>query len=270
MSDYIPPEKIHLHGSGGIMLRLHRAWIVAFALSVACSEPTTPASRGEGPPPPPKLPDVITMTAASIREVNALPGSTVDSPPSVRIFNVTAGAPDVGVTVVFDVRTPDGSGSSQVSVTTGSNGVATLPQWKVGTAAGTYSVTARVDIPVQGTNQLDFFAYVRGKVIAIYDLIAFEGEPFPGSYVSEGHYVLFDDGTYNRVYNQAVSESTVFSTVDGTFTKDSAGVISFFLNPLHVSAVFGSLFAEGVPTNGKLRVIYSDFIDFDVEIYTLR
>jgi len=248
------------------VIKLDRTPAMLFTLLIACSEPTASAHTN---PPPYQKPDdvnVIIVEPASPRSIIAKPGASVDSPPSVRVYNTTISNPVAGATVSFTVMNPDGTVTDRISVKTSSNGIATLPAWRVGQSLGRYWTTASVE----GSNAVDFFAWVRGDVIAIYDLVGVEGESYPGPYATEGHYVLFQDGTYNHVYNSSVSENTQFTTVDGTYTRDSlSGVITFSFDG-RFSNFYGNLFAEGRPYNGKLRVTYSDPVDFDVELYAPR
>ena len=246
------------------MLALRRTVPVILTLLAACTEPTATTPKD----PPYKKPsdvNVIIVAPNSPRQIIANPESDVKSLPSVRVYNTTVDNPVAGATVLFTLRNLDGSTAKTFSVTTSSDGIATLPSWHVG-GIGRYVANAYV----AGFNSVDFTAWVRGKVIGIYDLIALEGTTFPSNYVTEAHYVLFEDGSYNHVYNMPVNENTVFDKVSGTYTKDSTGVIAFYLDPANASSLFGNLYSEARPYNGKLRVTYTDYIDFDIEIYTPR
>jgi hypothetical protein len=253
-----------------MMTKLLRAATVALTVLAACTEPTATTPEQETPPPVPKPSDVFTILPMSQREFIAGAGSEIQSPPSVKVYDVTAATPVAGATVSFQILTPDGATATTIPVVTSNDGIARLPEWKLGNALGRYSVVARLETPVMSLASLDFYAYVRGGVVAIYDLISLEGEPFPSAYASEAHYILFEDGSYNHVYNSQVDEQTTFSRVDGKYTRDSSGVISFYNNPLNTPSFFGILLSEGRPVDGKLRVTYSDFIDFDIEIYAQR
>lgn len=71
---------------------------------------------------------------------SATVGQTVPIPPAVRITDMF-GNPVSGVPVIFAVASGDGSATG-TSVTTGSNGVATIGSWTVGTAAGVNTLEA--------------------------------------------------------------------------------------------------------------------------------
>lgn len=249
------------------MMRLNRASTALLIAVAACIEPTSPRSTPEDPSaqkPPPSATDVIVVTAVSPTQSVARPDASLETLPSVRAYNSTKSRPVSGLPVLFTLMTPDGSVTARIPVTTGTDGVATLPAWKMGTNYGRYWAVAQPE----GAKAIDFFVYVRGEVTAIYDLVALEGAPFPSSQLTSAHYVVFNDGTYYRIYNSDVGDDVNESTrMDGTYTREPTGVINFYSS---VPSFFGSLLATGTPVNGKLRVTYTDFLDNFTEIYAIR
>ena len=236
--------------------------LFAVVLVVACSEPTSTTPNGG------KFPDVLAMTPVSSLQLIGHAGEQATSLPSVRVYNNTALMPVAGASVTFYLRTPTGD-TSQVVVATNSNGVATFPAFRLGSSLGRYVVTAAAP----GLSTIQFFIFVRGRVIAIYDLIGLEGSQFPTTYASSGHYVLFEDGTYNHVYNDSVDFNSAFLSINGTYIKQPSGGVDFYIEPVAAGAFYASkdyLFSSGSPVGANLRVTYTDPVDFDVEIYAPR
>lgn len=84
-----------------------------------------------------------TITANSALSQSAVVGTAVATPPSVKVLD-TNGNPVSGRTITFAIASGGGSLTGS-SATTGSDGVATLGSWTLGTTAGANTVTASGD-----------------------------------------------------------------------------------------------------------------------------
>jgi hypothetical protein len=238
--------------------------LLALTLIAGCDEPTSGTTEET---PVDVRNHVIIVTAASPREIVATAGSDVSTLPSVRVYDNTASRLVVGATVQFRLGSPDGQ-TRIVTVTTSADGIATLPSWHVGNDLGRYTAVAQLD----SDHSVEFVLYVRGRVVEIYDLVRTDG-PAPFSYATEGHFVLFEDGTYSHVYNVPADDNSVFSNVAGPFVRRAGGVIDFYLYPSAKNEFYAQhdyLFASATPVGSELRVTFTDTIDYDAEIYTRR
>ena len=84
----------------------------------------------------------MTIASISMTTQSATAGTTVTTPPSVRVTDA-GGNPVSGVTVAFAVATGGGS-VTPVTVSTNASGIATLTSWTLGNTAGPNSVSATV------------------------------------------------------------------------------------------------------------------------------
>jgi hypothetical protein len=245
-----------------------RVLLALFSISlVAACEPTgTAAPIYKQPSGLPK--DVLVMSAASPRVLIENAGADVKQLPLIRVVGSYSGTPAGGITVNFNLISPAGD-TTVVPVQTSSTGYATLPSWHIGSGIGQYRAIAQLE----GGNAVDFNAYVRGQIIAIYDLISVDGVQIPGPDTSQGHYVLFEGRTYNHVYNAPVDFHSQFTTIDGTYGSDSLRNILFYIDPSIGTGYYAfgsSVFATGYASGDTLKVTYSDWLDFSDEVYTHR
>ena len=118
-------------GAMTALRRSRRCWLLLLASSIACS------STSEPPADPADL-EIFAGNGQS-----APPGNPVPVDPSVIVSNVN-GRPLAGVTVTFAVASGGGVVFGAVA-TTGSNGVATVGQWNLGSSPGSNTLTASVD-----------------------------------------------------------------------------------------------------------------------------
>lgn len=230
---------------------------ISIALSVGCSEST--------------VPEVVEMIGAEPLTplvARGLPENSLEALPAVRLYNTSDRSPAEGRLVVFILQDPD-SVRTTVSVTTDAAGVAKLPEWRLGRAAGRYTATAVID----GWPPIVFTVLVRGRVVAVFDLQSVDGEELPAWYnVTEGHYVLYDDGTYNHGYNRSADSLNESFTVR-TYTWVGAEV-RFYLDPQSDPAGFyrenNYQFSHGLIKGDEMTVGYTDFVNYGLEVYTLR
>lgn len=104
---------------------------------VAVASTTTPPPPGPPPPPPPPSCSPATGTAINIfagDNQTAVAGFAVAIPPAVKVTN-SAGQPACGVTVIFSIRSGNGSvaGANAIS---NENGIATVGAWTLGAIGG--------------------------------------------------------------------------------------------------------------------------------------
>ena len=248
------------------MSRRVLASIFSLALLIACHEPTS-VTPGEEPQPGSGN-DRLIMSPASPLVLIGVAGADVGTLPTVRVYGTVSAKPAVGVTVSFTLTSPGGE-TSKTSVKTSANGNATLPSWRLGSQIGRYVATAQID----NGQAITFNAFVRGQPVAIYDLISMDDQPLPTQNTTQAHYVLFADGSYNHVYNIPVDVNTKFTTVSGTYTRDPAGTILFYVDPRLASTSLtlnNYLFATGYRSGANIRVEYTDFLDWSSELYAPR
>jgi hypothetical protein len=113
------------------MIRSSRCWLFpALTLAIACG-------GGSDPPDDPADIEIVAGNGQT-----AQPGHPVPIDPSVQVSNVN-GRPLSGITVTFAVASGGGSVFGAVA-TTGSDGIATVGQWNVGSSPGSNTLTATV------------------------------------------------------------------------------------------------------------------------------
>lgn len=232
---------------------------ISVVLSVGCAETT--------------VPDVVeTIEAEPITPLVArgLQENPLEALPAVRLYNASTKSPAEGRLVLFVLQDPD-SVRTTVAVRTDAAGVAKLPEWRLGRAAGRYTATTVID----GSPPIVFTVLVRGGVVAVFDLQSVDGEKLPVGYnlgLTEGHYILYEDGTYNRGYNKS-AEALNETYSSGKYTW-VVSQIRFFIDP---GSGDGWAYREsnyqlsmGILNGAEMTVGYTNSIEFGVEVYSLR
>jgi hypothetical protein len=192
-------------------------------------------------------------------------GADAPELPVVYVVSVPHNDEQIGARVVFTLSGPDGKTTSDTTVTNG-GGVAKLEAWHLGNALGSYEAKALV----AGATPISFHAEVRGPVTATYDLVSINGNQLPFENVTEGHYVLFADGSYLHAYNRAADDTALSM---GLYNQSLPGVIDFYVDPATASPFYVAndyLFATAKLNGTKMSVGYTDTFDFEPEIYVAR
>lgn len=231
--------------------------IVLACLSLGCSESTGPDTS-----------EAIHAGAITPLAVTGLPDGSVSELPAVRVYRLSDNRAIEGRTVLFVLEGPDGVGTT-VPVATDAAGVARLPAWQPGPRGGRYTATAIME----GIPPIVFTAVVRGGVVAVFDLLSIDGLPLPyGLGVTEGHYVLFEDGSYNRGYNrsaEALNEEGSFGRYTWTGIE-----IRFFIDPASRGgwnyAPSNYQFSHGFLIGDRIKLGHTNYLDFGDEVYQLR
>ncbi len=112
------------------------------ALMLACGSPATSVTPPPPPPPPPPPAGAASVSIVAGDNQSAAPNAVVSVRPSV-IVKDAAGAPVSGVTVTFSVDAGGGAVTGATAVT-GSDGIATVGQWTLGSSAGSNALKVTV------------------------------------------------------------------------------------------------------------------------------
>jgi hypothetical protein len=117
--------------------RIHSWYAAGLLLGAACGGG---GSTSTPPPPPPPTPANLTIQGGNNQ--SGAVGQPVATPPSVKVSSAS-GAAIAGITVTFAVASGGGSVTG-ATPTTGTDGVATVGSWTLGTGAGTNTLTASI------------------------------------------------------------------------------------------------------------------------------
>ena len=240
--------------------------VSVFALTAACQDaqniaaPNSPTGD-QGQP---------IMSAASSNLFSVYPGDDVPAP-TVQIIRSGTGRAFAGVPVSFTF----GDGAV-VKATTGADGNASA-NWPIDYTKSVDSVVAKAD-GVAGTVVFKALI-VHTAVVATYELQTIGGRRLPISYsgggsgwnVTGGRYRLFSDGTYMSGYE--LDGKQQWGPVLSYFRRDST--IEFYLSPeTERASIFYAninyLFATATLKGELMSVKYSDPVDFEDEVYSLK
>ena len=235
---------------------MKRSVVVVAALFLGCSEPTQPGARG-----------TVEVKPLIALQAIGTPGSEVSDLPAVRITDFPGRRPLEGRTVVFTMVSPDGS-KTAVTRLTDSDGIASLPSWRLGSEPGLYTATAVTD----GWGPVIFTVYVPGDPVAIYDLKSINGQsiPFNDSWGREVHYVLYAGGVFNRFVHVPEESFTLLEEFFGTYTRPDAETIVLKMTCWQVFQSRCIAGGRGAAVSGDEMII--DDSDFGpwIERYVLR
>jgi hypothetical protein len=238
---------------------------ISCALFVSCRD----ATGVNGPPPNDATPQVEVFLAVTPISMLGAPNSAVPALPTVHLYTQPNLKDVVGAKVTFSLTGPDGQTGSYTT-TTDPHGIASLNAWRTGSAWGQYQVTART---AGATNELQFTTRVRAPVTATYDLVSISGNKLPYENETEGHIVLYADGSYSQVYNRPAGDT---GPNDGTYFQPSPGVFQFFwaAGVVVTSAEYveghGLLMAVGTVDGPQMKLDYWDTFDYEPEVYVAR
>ena len=232
-----------------------------FAVTIGCRD-----SQGVTAP----LTNIPVMTASSPTEFSVFPGVEMSTPPVVRVTLSEHWVPIPGIRVTFAYT--DGSTKS---VLTDADGYARTDTWPLDSAKTSDRVVATAE-GISGA--IKFTALIIHKpLIAIYDLKSIGGNALPRTYsgggtgwtVTGGHYALFSDGTYIFGYEFDGRQSW---SIPQTFI-DRGSQTDFYLSHETASQFYaerGYLFSTATVFSGGMSVVYTDFVDFEDEVYKKR
>lgn len=245
------------------------------ALLIGCGESksvTDPVQTPQNPqtPPTPTAPRGSYLHASTPTDLSVLNGEEVSPLPSVQLRDLSNDMPIAGVRVTFTF----GDGSTYL-VLTDENGFARTSAWKVDFTNASNRVIATAD-----GNSITFTArIIRKTTIAMYDLVTINGKSLPIEYsgggatwsITGGQYLLFDDGTYIFRYER---NGTPDRKVPQTYINLNTS-IQFFLSPetaprSQFYAERGYLFSTGTLDGDRMTVVYTDFVNFEDEVYVRR
>ena len=237
--------------------------LMSVAVVIGCRQSTAPDERNIAGPV--QTPTMVTVSPGQIIAARGEVISQFPTLPAVRLFTSPDNKPIVGAAVTFTLFDPAG-GRQTAQTITDSLGIARLSVWKIGDALGKYTVTAGS----AGIGLVSFTAFVRGAIVAIYDLVEIHDPSFPDGSV-EGHYVLYEDRSWDHFYHHSV-ESYSPTDVAGTYTATDSSIV-FQVEPLSTNDFYRKYnyrFATGTISGTKLDVSYVDFIDYSPETYVRR
>jgi len=247
-------------------------WVWA-SLTLACGGAEVPSPTATEPTPPPPKPTAGRIVALSPDTMSADPGWEVAIAPTVRVTDSSGSLPVPGVSVGFTITAGHGSIRNALAVTD-SDGVATVGSWQPGDTATADTLVATAP----GLGSVVFSARVLSRrVIARFDLQSIDGDSLPVTYpggetLVGGRYILFDDGSATLGYDLGTGVYSAYPlayTISGQI--DGRARILFILpgpmSPFY--AQHGGLFSTGDCVNGTMSMTYTDFIDFDSEVYVL-
>jgi hypothetical protein len=230
-------------------------FVAVVLASVACSEPTGPkTTSGE-----------IQFSAVSSTRMLASQEGDVPELPTIDVHRKGTLHHVAQVQVTFVLESPDGK-SATVTVVSNASGKAMLPAWHLGTEIGLYTATAMAD---GVSTHVQFTASVRGAITAVFDLRTVDGKPLQQGEWTEGHVVLFEDGTFNKVYNATAESALTAKAIDGTY-KRIDNSIQFFAPSW--SIVPYALLINGTLDRGNLTLVYLGIqaLEFPPEVYSER
>lgn len=230
-------------------------WILIAAIAVACARTETTAPSND---------DIAFEPLTSLRTI-ADAGVNVAPLPSVKVYRKDSGEPLSEVPVQFTMTNPSGA-TTTLLLYTDKAGVASLPKWRLADTPGQYVATATV----AGQSPLAFAAYVRGKVVAVYDLNVNSGRG-----PTEGHIVLFEGGIYSRFYNTSVEKYSYPTDIIAPYTRNTSETIDFYFDPWKTGAttaynLIGSHVGFGRIQGSIMTVFYDESGDFAPEEFFLR
>ena len=223
-----------------------------FAASCSAADTNGPSSK---PPVAARLIPSSDLTASGD------PGAKVASAPTVWVADSSGFYPIAGVRVTFTVTAGGGTVSTS-SVVSDAAGIASSGSWQLGEAAGTNTVVASAT----GLPSVTLTATGLARhLIAKFELQTMGGQSLPvtgsGVTITGGHFYLYDDGACDRWWDGFGSVEPCTYTLTGQLSGHAA--LTFF------DRIRGNLFATGDAVSGTMHVTYTDFIDFDDEVYRL-
>jgi hypothetical protein len=228
--------------------------ILAGAMSNGCTEATSPNHFNTGI----RVEVLVPLRAVGVQD------NEVAVLPAVRVLDAVTQAPVAGKVFTFTLASSIGT-TEIVSVTTGSNGVATLPRWRLGSALGRYTATGVTD----GWGPIIFSVMVPGKMVAIYDLVSINGSPLPyGASWLERHYVLYETGLFNRFINVPATSFQYSEVLMGTYRRIGNDRIEFTMDGINHDGNTGRL--SMAVLDSQLVNDESDNFFGWVEVYALR
>ena len=210
------------------------------------------------------------MVAESPSLFSLYPGDEVPAP-TVRVMHSGAGTAFTGVPVSFTF----GDGSV-VKATTDADGNATA-NWPIDYSKSADSVVAKAE----GVSSTVVFKalVIHDAAIATYELQSIGGKGLPLTYsgggrswnITGGRYRLLSDGTYmfgyevdgKQQWGSALPYFRRDSTIEFYLSQGTAPQSTFYAN-------INYLFATATLKGDVMSVKYTDPIDFEDEIYTLK
>ena len=195
------------------------------------------------------------------------PETYVTQLPTVKVTDAVTLAPVAGQVFTFLLESPVGS-TETINVTTGQDGIARLPGWRLGAAVGLYTAS----VSTNGWGPAIFSVMVPGKVVAIYDLKTVNGVPMPySSWWLEDHYVLYESGVFNRFTNAPAGSFVYAEQVMGTYYVDGDRIhfrTECFADPVRRCVPgFRSLLVRG---NELVYETTDWYYDMGIEVYERR
>jgi hypothetical protein len=140
------------------------------------------------------------------------------------------------------------AGLAPYTVKTDKNGIARLDSWSIGPESGVYSVYATVANGARVT----FTTFVRSATLATYLLTA------PAERAGGSRIYLFDDGSWISGGSTPPDSHEIPS---GQYAMNGDATIDF-------TKLTGVAFARGTLTGNDMKMVYTDYVDFDDEVYT--
>jgi hypothetical protein len=227
--------------------------VIAAVVSAGCTEATSPN------------PEIWVEVLSPLRVVGAQ-DSELAVLPSVRVLDAETDKPVAGKVFTFTLESSIGV-TETVSVTTGADGVATLPRWRLGGALGRHTATG----VTYGWGPIVFSVMIPGKVVAIYDLVSINDWPMPyGPAWRERHYLLYETGVFNRFVNVPAVPFSYSEEQFGTYTRFGADRIEFAMDCMtFAQRCFAGSFSMAVRGSD---LVYDETDNFGpwVEVYALR
>jgi hypothetical protein len=226
-------------------------------LGGACALFTASCSAADTNGPFSRPPVAARLIPSSDLTASGDPGSKVASAPTVWVADSSGFYPIAGVRVTFTVTAGGGTVGTS-SVVTDAAGIASSGSWQLGEAAGTNTVVASA----AGLASVTFTATgLPRHLIAKFELQTMGGQSLPVGTITGGHFYLYDDGTCDRWWDGFGSVEPCTYTLTGQLGGHAA--LTFF------DRIRGNQFATGNDVSGTMNVTYTDFIDFDDEVYKL-
>jgi len=196
------------------------------------------------------------MNASSSLYLFGTAGSNIDELPAVIVRD--AGnklKPVAGVPVRFRLIGAD-STRQVVIITTGYDGVARLPSWRLGTVPGRYQAIAEVD----GLYSILFTAFMRGAIVAVYDIDSLASIRSSSPLNQDVHFVLYEDRSYYYIAGRPIEQSKPIE-ISGEYKQIDPQTIEFdaFVRTFSpVDFEHTVLFARATLEGREMRVLYLD------------
>ena len=234
-----------------------RRWLAPLACAssafVASCDPFSAGVRE------PYVPVAARLIATSDLIATGEPGANVPSAPTVLVTDSAGRIPFAGIRVTFAVT--GGAGTlGATAVLTDARGIASAGSWRLGDSPGPNTVV----VSAPGLAPLVFTA-TGAAPRARFDLQTIGGRHLPLSNgtvtITGGRVVLYDDGTCTHGYDGFGNIAQCYYTLTGKL--DDRASLAFF------DKQFGTQFAAGESTAGVMTVTYTDWLDFETEVYRL-